>query len=81
MTLFEATTPTELAHFLQHSEAGQTVLYHVGFLPLDSTQSWRPKFGALPELQRAVWENRASLALTQKKLGPFIYEYRATRRA
>lgn len=78
MILFEATTPGALAAFLKYAEPGQTVLYHVGFLPLDKVGVASPKAVILSDLQRAVWRARDRLYLTQKRLGAFNYEYRAT---
>ena len=76
MLLFEVTTPAELARFLDKGLPGQTALYHVGFMPIDSANAFQTG-SALPELRRVVWANRKCLNLTQKRLGEFVYEYRA----
>lgn|SRR5215467_1026693 len=81
MILFEATTPGALEAFLKYAEPGQTVLYHVGFIPLDRVAVDATKGLLLSELQRAVWRARDRLYLTQKRLGAFHYEYRATYRS
>jgi hypothetical protein len=79
MLLIEASTPREFARFLQYGRVGDTALYHVGFLALDKAISTaRRPCGELSALQRAVWSARQSLHLTQKRLGAYSYEYRAT---
>ena len=81
MVLWEATTRDDFARFLRLARPGSTALYHVGYLAMDKCKSWEAGKAHLPELSRAIWDSRDVLALTQKKLGPFQYEYRATMRA
>lgn len=78
MLLIEASTPREFARFLQYGRVGDTALYHVGFLALDKAYATEAAHAELPALQRAVWSARQSLHLTQKRLGAYSYEYRAT---
>jgi hypothetical protein len=80
MVLWEATSRDDFARFLRLAQPGTTALYHVGFLAMDKANWFKPGKAHLPELSREVWENRDAVALTQRKLGPFQYEYRATLR-
>lgn len=72
-------THDNVAYLIHAMRKGSSLTYHKGFLALDKDAH---RFSAdIRKLARAVWTlyEAGFVTLTQRRLGPFSYEYIAVR--
>lgn len=87
MTLKKIETTREFTSWFERARVGQTVVYCVGYLPLDReehdphTKHLTADAKIIDALAKAVLEcaEVEKLHLTQKRISAHLYEYRATK--